>query len=59
MSLPGTGQGCASAEFISTGPCPLRPALFLLRQGREAGQGAEMMTTRPLRLPGPCLLSGH
>ena len=59
MSPPGTGQGCASAEFISTGPCPLRPARLLLRQGREWGQGAEMMTTRALRLPGPCLLSGH
>lgn len=46
MSLPGTGQDCASAEFISIGPCLPRPACLLLCQGREGGQGAEMMTTQ-------------
>lgn len=46
MSPPGT-------EFISPGPCPLRPARLLLCQGHEA----EMMTTGALRLPSPCLLS--
>ena len=40
VSLPGTGQGCVSAEFISTGPCLLCPARLLLHQGREGRSGS-------------------
>jgi len=38
VSVPGTGQGCVSTEFISTGL--LCPARLLLHQGHEGRSGS-------------------